>query len=103
MIFYTLCPPLRLGSEAKCEPSDDNLQIQHTPNPAAQLPWAAPPLAEHSDDVKQVLTTCSGWNTYQYFIKSDPLLYVELVDVQALFGNWTMLKRLNTLGDLVAL
>ena len=62
MRFCTLCPPLRLDSEAKCEPSDENLQIQHTPNPAAQLPWAAPPLAEHSDDVKQVLTTCSGWN-----------------------------------------
>ena len=30
-----------------------------------------------------------------------PLLYVELVLVQALLGNWTMLKRLNTLGDLL--
>ena len=31
---------------------------------------------------------------------SHPLLYVELVLVQALLGNCTMLKRLNTLGDL---
>ena len=28
-----------------------------------------------------------------------PLLYVELVEVQALLGNCTMLNRLNTFGD----
>ena len=29
--------------------------MQHTPNPAAQLPWADPPLEEHSEVVRQVL------------------------------------------------
>ena len=33
----------------------DNSQIQQTPNPAAQLPWAEPLLAAHSDEVRQVL------------------------------------------------
>ena len=31
-----------------------NLQIQHTPNPEAQLPSVVPPFDPHSDDVKQV-------------------------------------------------
>ena len=29
--------------------------MQQTPNPAAQFPWAEPLLAEHSEDVRQVL------------------------------------------------
>ena len=33
----------------------DNSQIQQTPKPAAQLPWAEPLLAAHSDEVRQVL------------------------------------------------
>ena len=32
-----------------------NLHMQQTPNPAAQLPWAEPLLAEHSEEVKHVL------------------------------------------------
>ena len=39
----------------KCFISEDNSQIQQTPNPAAQLPWAEPLLAAHSDEVRQVL------------------------------------------------
>ena len=38
-----------------CEPSFDYLQTQQTPNPAAQLPVADPPRAEHSPLVRQVL------------------------------------------------
>ena len=33
----------------------DNSQMQQTPKPAAQLPWAEPLLAAHSDEVRQVL------------------------------------------------
>ena len=33
----------------------DNSQIQQTPKPAAQLPWAEPLLAAHSEEVRQVL------------------------------------------------
>ena len=36
-------------------------------------------------------------------IISHPLLYVELVEVHALLGNWTMEKRLNTFGARVEL
>ena len=39
----------------KCFISKDNSQIQQTPKPAAQLPWAEPLLAAHSDEVRQVL------------------------------------------------
>ena len=37
--------------------------MQQTPNPAAQLPWAEPLLAEHSEDVRQVLerSDCTDW------------------------------------------
>ena len=37
--------------------------MQQTPNPAAQFPWAEPLLAEHSEDVRQVLESwdCTDW------------------------------------------
>jgi len=49
-----------------------------TPNPAAQFPWAEPPRAEHSFDVKQV-----------------PLENVVETDEQGWLGNCIMLNKLK--------
>ena len=56
--------------------------LQQTPNPAAQFPSAVPPAVEHSEEVKQV-----------------PKVVVELADVQAWFGNWTIENSENTSGN----
>ena len=56
---------------------------QHTPNEEAQVPEAVPPLASHSDEVKQV-----------------PLYPLEAP--QAELGNVTTLNTLRTLPSLSA-
>ena len=68
-----------------------SLHIQQTPKPAAQFPWAEPPLEEHSEAVKQVLSfniVDEISENYHFY----PLLYVPDVDEQAALGNCTMLK-----------
>ena len=52
---------------------------QHTPNPAAQVPEAAPDLEVHSVEVKHVPVKLEA-------------------EVQASLGNWTMEKRPMGLG-----
>ena len=51
---------------------------QQTPNPAAQVPLAAPDLLVHSEEVMQV-----------------PIVVVELILVQTSLGNCTMLNSEN--------
>ena len=61
------------------EPQEEVETTQQTPNPAAQVPLAEPPLlSPHSEEVKQV-----------------PVVVEELLLVQASLGNWTTLNSEN--------
>ena len=65
--------------EESVEPQVEVDTTQHTPNPAAQVPLAEPPLlSPHSEEVKQV-----------------PVVVEELLLVQASLGNWTTLNSDN--------
>ena len=43
-----------VSSEVKDLTTYTYVNVQQTPNPAAQFPFAEPPLLEHSDEVKHV-------------------------------------------------
>ena len=60
------------------EPQVEVETTQQTPNPAAQVPLAEPPLLAHSEEVKQV-----------------PRVVEELLLVHSSLGNWTILNSEN--------
>ena len=66
------------------EPQVEVETTQQTPNPAAQVPLADPPLLAHSEEVKQV-----------------PRVVEELLLVHSSLGNCTILNRENCSKDII--